>query len=268
MGLAVALDVHAGGGQLAQIRPRERAAARAHPVRVDEERRGEAQLLEDRIGEILERPVAVIEGQHDGALRELAVESAELDELGQAHHPVAVGLEVPHLLAKARGGQHEPALRLLAQVVIGEDRHDLVAAGRDPGQVPRPARDHDFLAGREGAEPRVVLDHPSLVGAAQVALRERLGRVAGLGEGDDEVFRLVRGRARRRLGGPGAGRGTGRARGGAGGEAQRGDARQHARSPHASPHHPHILRDRGENRLTLRAPGRAPRRPRPPLPCP
>ena len=48
------------------------------------------------------------------------------------------------------------------QVVIAEDRHQLVAARLHARRVPRPLRDHDLAARREGRRAVVVLDHPGL----------------------------------------------------------------------------------------------------------
>ena len=82
VGLGVRLDVEALGGELAQILPRQRIASGPDLVRVDEEGRGEAQLLQHGIGVLLERPVPVVEGEHHRPLRKLAPEPGELDELG------------------------------------------------------------------------------------------------------------------------------------------------------------------------------------------
>ena len=101
VGLRVGLDVEALRAELAQVLPRQRVAPRPDVVGVHEERGREAELLQHRIGVLAERLVAVVEGQHHRPLRKLAAEPRELHELAQADHPVAVGLEVLHLLPEA-----------------------------------------------------------------------------------------------------------------------------------------------------------------------
>ena len=159
--LRVRLDVEPLLGQLLQLRPRQRDAG-ADEVRVDEERRREPELLENRVRVLLEGLPAVVERQDDRLARELLSERRELEELLERDDVVALALEVPHLLLERARGHEEPAAGLRPQVVIAEDRHQLVAARLHAREVPRPLRDHDLAARREGRRAVVVLDHPGL----------------------------------------------------------------------------------------------------------
>src|SRR5262245_18326971 len=129
--LAVGLHVEALGDEALELVPGQRVAATADVVGVDEQRGREPELLEDRIRVIAERVITVVEGQDDGLLRELALQACPVHELGQRHDAIALALKVAHLLGERVGAEHEPAFRLRAEVVIDEDRHELVAVGLD-----------------------------------------------------------------------------------------------------------------------------------------
>src|SRR4029453_17242085 len=127
--------------------------------------------------------------QHHGLARELALEAHELDEFLEADDAVPLLLEVPHLLLEGRGGEDQASLGLPIEVVVAEDRHELIPVRLHPGRVPRARRDDHLIAGREGVAAHVVDDHPGLARIGQVALGQGGCGVAGPGEGDDELVR-------------------------------------------------------------------------------
>src|SRR5205085_8211872 len=87
------------------------------------------------------------------------------------------------------------------EVVVDEDRHELIAGRLHAGRVPRPPGDDHALAGREGARAAVeVLDHPGLGRVGQIGSRQRPGRLVPDGDGDDEVLRLADDSSRRPAG--------------------------------------------------------------------
>src|SRR5436309_1122493 len=191
--LAVRLHVEAFGGEALELIPGQRVTAGTDVIRVDEERGREAELLQHRVGVLAEGLIAVVERQHDRFPRQLALELQPVDELRQRHHVVALTLEVAHLLGEGIGAEHEPAFRLGTEVVIDEDRHELIAGGVHARDVPRSLRNDHALAGLERARAAVeVLDHPRLGRIAQVRPCQRLSRLAVVrGDDDDEVVRLA-----------------------------------------------------------------------------
>ena len=229
--LGVRLHVNALGDEGLQLIPGERVAAGADVVGVDEQRGREAQLLQHGIGVVAERVVAVVERQHDGFPRQLPLEPQPLDEVRQRHHAVAFALEVAHLLGEGAAAEREAALRLRAEVVVDEDRHELIAGRLHARRVPRPPGDDHAMAGREGARAAVeVLDHPGLGRVGQIGSRQRSRRLVPDGDGDDEVLRLADDGGRRPVG-CAAGRGD---RGAAAEHQQRGAEAQRAHRPRTS----------------------------------
>jgi hypothetical protein len=137
--------------------------------------------------------VAVVEGEHDGLFRELALAQEVSEEVFEPDGAITLTLEIVHLLCKGAGRDAEEPMALRSDVVVDEDRHDLVAVRIDPGGIPVAPRNHDLLTARErtGLADVLakVLDHPRFVGLLQVLFRQTFRGVAGLGERDDEFLR-------------------------------------------------------------------------------
>ena len=246
MGFRVSLHGVALLGQGAQILPGKRAAA-PEEVRVDEQGGAEAVVLQDWARVLDERLVAVVEGEQDGLARQLPAPGRERYEVGQAEREESLGVQLLELGVESVRGDREPALLLRADVVVDQDRHELVAPGEHTDRIPFVLRDHDLLAHGERAGSHVVFDQPPLLGIPEVAGGQGFGRLAGFRHGHDEVTRLeyvrVPGtRPGRGLGSRGSRRPGGLRRLGLAGGRARGDGEEARHHQCRSTHHGHAHR--------------------------
>ncbi len=189
MGLRVRLDVdQPRSDHLLHFRPVQ-CRRRADEFGVHEDRRLVAELLEHRIGDLVDGFVAVIHRQDHrlAGYRRLAFD--EVGEVGEADHRKAVIPQILQLAAEARGRHRQQVAFAVPrdEPVIGQDRDLLVAVAKNAGLV-GPAQGNDHLLARQHAVDLVEIgNHPVLAGIAEIGRGETVEGLAPAGGHDDEI---------------------------------------------------------------------------------
>ncbi len=167
VGVAVAADLHSGGGQFAHLPPVEHPVRGApglveppQPAGGDEHRCGQRQFGQDRQGVPVHPLVAVVEGDEDRPGRQRAAGAPPGGELGGGERGAAVRRHHRHLLGEGVRGHRECPRRGgggAGDGVVHQDRHRLVLrsprpAARLPGGRTRRPLPQGPAAGRVPAE--------------------------------------------------------------------------------------------------------------------
>src|ERR1043165_7660370 len=125
------LNLESLTGEPFQLRPGEGVAAHTDVIGVNEQRRREPQLFEHRVGVLQERLISIIERQYDTLLRKLLLQGDKVEELFQADNMIALSFEISHLFFECFGSKYQSSLRLRPQIVVAENRDQLVAVDID-----------------------------------------------------------------------------------------------------------------------------------------